>query len=135
MQMLNRKKKNRLKNRFGRVLGSIWEGFGAVWGLFGAFLTLFSQFFGRSKSIIFRAWAQDGLQEAFWMDFGWILIGFGGLWERFGKVLAGFWLEFGIWPSFAQILSAFGKTWPCCSKASKLDPRADPRSVTIQSRF
>ena len=73
---------------FGTVLGLIWEGFGAVLGLFWALLAASWPFCGRSKSSFFQAWAQDGLQEAFWIDFGSI---WAGIWEDFGKNLGGFW--------------------------------------------
>ena len=69
---------------FGRVWGSIWEGFGTLWGLLWALLGGSWPFFGRSKSYLVRAWLQDELQEAFWMDFG-------SLWEGFGTVLGRFW--------------------------------------------
>ena len=35
---------------------------------------------------------------------------------------------------FGQILDAVGKMWPCWGKASKLAPRAAPRSVAIYIR-
>ena len=41
--------KNRFKTGFGRVLGSIWEGFGALWALFWVLLGDFGLFWGRSK--------------------------------------------------------------------------------------
>ena len=66
------------------ILGGSWEGFGRVWGLFGPLLGDFGSFFGRSKSIFLQTWAQDGLQEALWIDFGWILKGFGKVLEGLG---------------------------------------------------
>ena len=64
--------------------------------------------------------------EQFWEGLGRIWGGFGeGLgrnFEGFGRFCVG----------FGQILDAFGKMWPCCGKAYKLDPRADPRSVTMR---
>ena len=83
--------KNGSKCGFGTVLGSIsmiWEGFGTVWDLFWALLDAFWLFFWSSKLNFFQAWVQDELQEAFWMDFGW-------LWEGFGTVLGGLGEEFG----------------------------------------
>ena len=44
---------------------------GRLWGSFCAF-----------KIELFQTWAQDGLQEAFWTNLGWI-------WEGLGKVLGG----------------------------------------------
>ena len=64
-------------------MASIWEGFGAVFGLLGVLFAASWLFFGRSKSSFFQAFAENGLQEGFWMDFG-------SLWEDFGKVLGGF---------------------------------------------
>ena len=64
--------------------------------------------------------------EQFWEGLGRIWGGFGeglgGNFEGFGRFCVG----------FGQILDAFGKMWPCCGKAYKLDPRADPRSVTMR---
>ena len=66
------------------------------------------------------------LLDQFWEGLGRIWGGFGeGLgrnFEGFGRFCVG----------FGQILDAFGKMWPCCGKAYKLDPRADPRSVTMR---
>ena len=72
-------------------MGFIWEGFGTVLGLFSTLLRDFWLFFGRSKSSFCKAWAPDGLQEAFWMDFRSIWVGFG---EGFGKILALFFAIF-----------------------------------------
>ena len=89
------------KNRFGeglgplfgkglgglrRLLGGVWVVWGVSWALLGASWLVF----GRSKSSFFSTWAQDGLQEAFWIDFGWTLGGFwedlGGFGEGFGRI-------------------------------------------------
>ena len=67
---------------FGAILGSIWEGFEALWGIFGALLGDFGAVLARSKSSFFPTWAQDGLQEAFWTNLGWI-------WGGLGQVLGG----------------------------------------------
>ena len=71
-------------------------------------------------------WTPRHLLDQFWEGLGRIWGGFGeGLgrnFEGFGRFCVG----------FGQILDAFGKMWPCCGKAYKLDPRADPRSVTIK---
>ena len=68
--------KNRKKIGFGRVLGSIWEGFETVWGVFWALLDTFWLFFCWSKIIFFQSglnmvpkWAPRGLQHRFWDDF------------------------------------------------------------------
>ena len=85
MQMWNRKKEasKSLKNRFGESFGLHLGGFGTVWGLSWALLGASWLFFGRSKSGFVKGFVQDGLQEAFWIDFG-------SLWEGFGRVLGGF---------------------------------------------
>ena len=86
--------KNRTKIGFGRVLGSIWEGFGTVWGVSRALLGASWPFFGRSKTHCFKALVQDGLQEAprsllerFWRHLGRVL---GGSWDGLGQFLNGF---------------------------------------------
>ena len=66
-------------------MGSIWEEFGTVWGAFWALLGVSWLFLGCSKSSFFKAWAQDGLQEAFWVDLGSISEGFGMIWGGFGE--------------------------------------------------
>ena len=70
-------------------------------------------------------WTPRHLLDKFWEGLGRIWGGFGeGLgrnFEGFGRFCIG----------FGQILDAFGQMWPCSGKAYKLDPRADPRSVTI----
>ena len=107
--------KKALKSGFGRVFGFIWEGFGTVLGLFWALLAASWPFFGRSKSSFFQAWAQDGLQEAFWIDFGSI---WGGIWEDFGRIFG----DFG--PSQGRMR----KSWKClvsfgpAGKDSQLGP-------------
>ena len=89
---------NCLKSGFGRVLGSIWERFGTLWGIFWPLLDAFWLFFWRSKSYLFKALVQDELQEAFWVDFGLLL-------EGFGRLLGGGGKEFG------RILSLLNKLW------------------------
>ena len=85
------KLKNHLKIGFGKVLGSIWEGSGSVCGVSWALLGPSWPFFGRSKASFFKALIQDRLQEAFWIDFGSILggfgEGFGSIWKLLGKDL------------------------------------------------
>ena len=80
--------KNRLKFGFERVLGSIWEGVGTVWGLSRVLLDASWPFWERPKPSFFQALGQDGLQEAFWLDF-W------SIWEGLGGVLGGFGEAFG----------------------------------------
>ena len=90
--------RNHTKINFGRVLGSICEGFGPVLGLLWLLLAATWPFFGCSKSNFFQALAQDGLQEGFWMDFG--------------SILEGVWVDFGrIWEGFREIFVHLGMRW------------------------
>ena len=66
---------------FGSILGSIWGGFGALQNIFWALLGDFGAVLARSKSSFFPTWAQDGLQETFWTNLGWI---WGGLEQVLG---------------------------------------------------
>ena len=67
--------------------------------------------------------------------FGWILGRFEKIlkrfWEGWDKNLEGF---RAFWASNGQILEMqmLGIIWLCCGQASKLDPRADPPSVTVR---
>ena len=76
-----------LKSRFGRVLGSIWEGFGegfgASWGLLGRFGASF-----------FYACICIGLQKCSWRHLGGIFAWFWGGWDRFGEGFGGAWEGF-----------------------------------------
>ena len=79
----------------GRLLGGVWVVWGVSWALLGASWLVF----GRSKSSFFSTWAQDGLQEAFWIDLGSILGGFGESLgrdlEEFGSLVRGSWGKLG----------------------------------------
>ena len=76
----------------------MWDGFGTLWDVFWALWGVSWSFFGRSKSSFFLAWVQDGLQEAFWVDFG-------SIWGRFGK-------DFGrVWVDLGSILGGFSVSW------------------------
>ena len=118
--------KNPIKINLGRVLGSIWEGFGIVLGLLWVLLAASWPLFERSKSNFFQAFAQNVLQEGFWLDFGSLCEGFGRV---CGKILGGFWI---FWTHSRKILEMLGMISPCWGTFSKMDPRADPRSVTIR---
>ena len=50
-----------LKNRCGRVLGSIWEGLGSLWAGFWPLLGAFCLPFGRSRPYLFQALLQNEL--------------------------------------------------------------------------
>ena len=102
--------RNRLKSRFGRVLGSIWEGLGSLWAGFWPLLGAFCLPFGRSRPYLFQALLQNELQEAFWMDFGLLL-------EGFGKVLGGFWEGFEwIWEDLEPFEQLVGRFWACLNR-------------------
>ena len=88
--------KKHLKIWFGKVLGSIWEGFGTLWAALWHLLDAFWRFFGRSKSYLVKALVQDELQEAFWMDFG-------SLWDGFGRVWGEIWKDLG---PFRQVMGS-----------------------------
>ena len=81
------KSKNRKKIGFGAILGSIWGGFGTLRSIFWALLGDFGEVLARSKSSFFPTWAQDGLQETFWTNLGWIWGGLGQVLGGLGEVL------------------------------------------------
>ena len=85
----------------GRFWGILWRLSGCTWALLAASWP----FFGHSKSSFFRALAQDRLQDAFWIDFWWILGGSGRIWRGFGRVLGGFG---GYFPRIFRIFLKFG---------------------------
>ena len=64
--------------------------------------------------------------DGFWLDFG-------GFWEGFGRIFGGLggFLD-GFWKVVGKILEMLGIIWPCWDIFSILDPRADPRSVTMR---
>ena len=119
-------------------MGSIWERFGTVWAVFWALLGAFSPFFWCSKLIFFQPWVQDGVQEAFWIDFGSILEGSGSIWGTFSKGLAGFWIDFeGFWEGladFVQILLCQGPRAVSRSPAERPNARGSPSRV-VRWRF
>ena len=99
--------KNSLKNRIwegrGLPLGKVWDGLGRLLGALGRLLAVFRAL----KIELFKALVQDGLQDAFWINFGKVLEGFG---KGLGRDLGGF---RGFWAGYGQILEAFGEIWPC----------------------
>ena len=102
-RMEKKRSRSHLKSRFGRVLGSIWPGFGAPWAGFGPLLGALCLLFGRSKRYLFKALVQDKLQEAFWMDSGLLLEGFGKVLEGFREVFGRIWEDLGGFESFYAI--------------------------------
>ena len=118
--------RHRIWEGLGLYLGRVWR----VWGICWALLNDFCSSFWRSKWCFFQAWVQKwtprSLSDRFWEGLGRIWVGFGG---SFGQHFGRFWC---FCVGCGQLLDAFGKMWPCCGEAYKLDPRADPRSVTIK---
>ena len=96
---------------FMTILAPFWSSEGHL----GAFKV-------KSISNMAPRWSLKGLRGSSGVDFGVILAGVG---EESSKIER-------FWPVRGQILGTFGKMWPYCSKASTLDPRADPRSVTMR---
>ena len=101
---LDKSVQNPIKINLGRVLGSIWEGFGVVLGFLWVLLAASWPLFERSKSNFFQAFAQNGLQEGFWMDLG-------SLCEDFGRVWGGFVEKF--WEDFGFFEHTVGRFWKC----------------------
>ena len=66
-------------------MGRVWDNLGPLMATFGQLLAVL----GHSRSNFFQTLAQDGLQEAFWIDFGWISE---GIWKDWGRI----WDAFGI---------------------------------------
>ena len=77
----------RAKVGFGRVLGVIWERFGTILGLSGRSWPLLGRFSAFKVEFFSQAWAQDKIQEAFWIDFG--------FWVDMERDLGGFWVDLG----------------------------------------
>ena len=71
---------NALKNGFGRVLGSIWEGVGTVWAVFSA---LFDCFCDALNPSFFKYGSRMGSKRPF-----------GSILGRFWRVLGGFGMDF-----------------------------------------
>ena len=76
-----------LKSGFGRVLGSIWEGFGTLWGVFRPLLGDFCSFFDVLNDVFFK----HGSKMDSKTPFGSIL---GGSWKDLGRIWGGFGKEF-----------------------------------------
>ena len=123
MQIWSWKKtpKNLTKICLEMVLDSILEGFGTVLGLFWALLAGSWPF----KIKLFSALPLMGSK----MPSGAILNRF---WEGFKRNWGGFGRVYkGTFDDLWQILETLVMIGPCWGRFSMLDPRADPRSVTI----
>ena len=107
-------------------MGRGGDGLEPLWAALGRLLLVFWTFNIQLFSSMAPRWAPRGLLGRVWEGLGRIWGGFG---EGLGRNLGGFGRFF---PACGQILETFGKIWPCCGEASKLDPRADPRSVTMR---
>ena len=107
-------------------MGSIWGGFGTLRSIFWALLGDFGAVLARSKSSFFPTWAQDGLQEAFWTNLGWISEVWEGFWEGWEKCSTALLLHL---ISCAYCLSFVGIHF---AKGTPALPRYAPRSVTIR---
>ena len=121
------KPKNWWKSAFGKVLGVIWAWFEMLWGLFWALLGAFGRLFDPSKPNFYIALVQDGLQEAFWIDFGRVWGGFGCVLGEFGlsklRLLRHMVISWTLWVSPAA--SHFATGTPAL-------PRFASRSVIIR---
>ena len=114
--------KNQFGEGLGLYLGGIWGRLGPPLGAFGCLLAAFWTFKIELLSSIGPKLAPRGLLDGFWLALG----GFGeGLWRNLG----GFWT---FWTHSGQILEMLGMISPCWGRFSKMDPRADPRSVTMR---
>ena len=107
--MGKKRPQNALKNGFGRVLGSIWEGVGTVWAVFW---TLLGCFFGVLNPIFCKHRSRMGSKRPF-----------GSILDRFGGVLGALWMDFGrFWESSGKI---FYVRTPALSREA-------PRSVPMR---
>ena len=107
--MGKRRPQNALKNGFGRVLGSIWEGVGTVWAVFW---TLLGCFFGILNPNFCKHRSRMGSKRPF-----------GSILDRFWGVLGGLWMDFGrFWEGSGKI---FYVRTPALSREA-------PRSVPIR---
>ena len=110
----------------GLHLERVWGGLGPLLAALGRLLLVFWTFNMQLFSSMGPTLAPRGLLDRFWDRLGRIWAGFG---EGLGRNLEGFGCFLA---GLGHFLETFGKIWPCWGKASKLDPRADPRSVTMR---
>ena len=98
-----------------------------IWALLGAP----GPFWGRSRWSFFKALVQNGLQEAFWIDFGRIWDGFARILKAFGeglgKILLHFWKGFGkIWKRILRRL------WTVFDHFFEYFLNWDPRAASLR---
>ena len=90
MEWQNSGKKNNLKNGFGRVLGSIWEGVGTVWAVFwtllGCFFGILHPNFCKHRSRMGSKRPFGSILHGFWIVLGGLWMDFGRFWEGSGKI-------------------------------------------------
>ena len=92
LQIWNRNIKGQNKKiGFGRVVGSIWEGFWKLLGASWADWAPLGRFLGRSKSNFCTALGRDGLQDGLQVS---IWMALGQMWQGFGLIWGGFWRRF-----------------------------------------
>ena len=117
---------NQFGEGLGLYLGGVWGRLGPPLGAFGRLVAAFWTFKIELLSSICPKWAPGGLLDGFWLALR-------RFWEGLGRVcgenLGGFWI---FWTHSGKILEMLGMISPCWGRFSKMDPRADPRSVTMR---
>ena len=88
--MGKRRPQNALKNGFGRVLASIWEGVGTVWAVFwtllGCFFGILNPNFCKHRSRMGSKRPFGSILDRFWWVLGGLWMDFGRFWEGSGKI-------------------------------------------------
>ena len=117
---------NQFGEGLGLYLGGVWGRLGPPLGAFGRLVAAFWTFKIELLSSIGPKWAPRGLLDGFGVALGRFWEGFGeGLWRDFERFLI-------FWTHSGQILEMLGMISPCWGRFSTMDPRADPRSVTMR---
>ena len=114
----------------GHHLGRVWDGLGPLLGAFCRHLAVFWPFKIKTFLSIGPRWAPIRLLDRFWLDLERIWWGFGKVFGRFGEevgkilgLLKKFWSDFGnAWHDLALLGHIL----------YKMDPRVDPRSVSMR---
>ena len=88
--MRKRRPQNALKNGFGRVLGSIWEGVGTVWAVFwtllGCFFGILNPNFCKHRSRMGSKRPFGSILDRFWGVLGRLWMDLERFWEGSGKI-------------------------------------------------